>query len=139
MGYLEIEDKRAREYLKDEIISAVRRFSDNERLYGERFVSLDESEDSCAEKEIDQLSFADDCSVSFFEEHSNNILDSLESKDLFDAVEYLSGPELDLVTRLFLKQEDECDVAESLNTTVDDIIEQKSHILEKIKLNMKSA
>lgn len=136
MGYLDVEDKRAREYLKDEIIRAVRVFSANERLDGARFVSLDESGDFYAEKEMDHLSFADDCSVSFFEEKSNSILDSLESKDLYNAVEYLNDSELDLVTRLFLKQEDEHDVAESLGISAESVIQEKCRVLEKIRSHL---
>ena len=137
MGYLEVEDRRARAYLRDEIISAIIRFSDNERLDNERFVSLDESGDYWAKKEIEQLSVIDDCALSFFEETSDNILDILECEDLMEAMKYLDESEINLLTKLFVKQEEEYEIALELNTSVKNIQFKKFKILEKIKENFK--
>lgn len=138
MGYLEVEDKRARDYLKDEIIATIIRFSDNEKSYSERFVSINESVDGRVKKEIDQLStFVDDCSVSFFENEENNILDSLENQDLIEAMKYLSETETDLLTRLYVKQQEVYEIAQDLNTTIDTIQFKKMQIIEKIKEHYK--
>lgn len=137
MGYLEVEDRRIRDYLKDEIIEAVMRFSENERKDEERFVSLDGSSDDCAKKEIGRLSDMDDCSVSFFENNANSILDVLESEDLTEAVKYLKESEIDLLTRLYVKQQEEYEIARELNTTVDTIQFRKKQIFDKIKQNFK--
>ncbi|MBP3708363.1 MAG: sigma-70 family RNA polymerase sigma factor [Clostridia bacterium] len=138
MGYLEVEDKRARNYLKDEIITTIMRFSDNEKSYGKRFVSLNESMDSHVKKEIGQLStYVDDCSVSFFGSEENNILDSLENQDLIEAMKYLSETETDLLTKLFVKQQEEYEIAQELNTTIDTIQFKKMQIIEKIKEHFK--
>lgn len=133
MGYLEVEDKRTRDYLKDEIVNTIMRFSDNERNYNNRFVSLDGSDSRFPQKEIDRLSSADNRSVSFFEATSDNILDSLESADLIRAISYLEDDEIDMVTRLYVKEQDEYEIAMDKKTSVADVHLEKLRILDKIK------
>lgn len=133
MGYLEVEDKRIRDYIKDEIIATIIQFSENEKNHEKRFVSLDGSGDDCAKKEIGRLSNMDDCSVSFFESDTNSILDSLENEDLIQAMKYLNESEVDLLTRLFVKQQEDYEIAQDLNTTIDTVKFRKKQIIEKIK------
>lgn len=133
MGYLEVEDRRTRDYLKDEIVNTIMRFSDNERNYNNRFVSLDGSNDRFLKKEIGQLSSKDDSSVSFFEATSDNILDTLESADLVRAISYLEDDEIDLITRLYVKEDDEYEIALDKKTSVADVHLEKMRILDKIK------
>ena len=133
MGYLEVEDRRTRDYLKDEIVNTIMRFSDNERNYNNRFVSLDESDRRFPKKEIDRLSSNDNRSVSFFEATSDNILDSLESADLIRAISYLEDDEIDLITRLYVKEEDEYEIALDKKTSVANIHIEKMRVLDKIK------
>jgi len=71
MGYLEVEDRRTRDYLKGEIVNTIMKFADNERMYNDRFVSLDGSDNRFQKKEIEQLSYNDNSSVSFFESTSS--------------------------------------------------------------------
>ena len=137
MGYLEVEDKRVRDYLKDEIIATIIKFSDNEKKHDERFVSIDGSSDNYAKKEIGRLSNMDDCSVSFFERNTNSIMDALENNDLVEAMKYLSDSEVDLLTRLYVKQQEEYEIAKELNTTVDTIYFRKKQIIDKIKKNFR--
>lgn len=137
MGYLEVEDKRVRDYLKDEIISAVIRFSEGEKKDEERFVSLDGSYDECSKKEIDQLSNMDDCSISFFENEANSIVDVLECEDLIQSIKCLSESEIDLLTKLYVKQLEDYEIAKELGTTVDTIQFRKQKIIEKMKKNFK--
>ncbi|MBQ3408978.1 MAG: hypothetical protein IJH12_07245 [Clostridia bacterium] len=133
MGYLEVEDKRTRDYLKNEIVNTIVRFSENERNYNNRFVSLDESDSRFPKNEMDGLSYNDDCSVSFFEATSDNILDSLESADLINAISYLEDDEIDMITRLYVKEQDEFEIALDKKISVADIRLEKMRILDKIK------
>jgi hypothetical protein len=133
MGYLEVEDKRTRDYLKDEIVNTIMRFSDNERNYNNRFVSLDGSDSRFPQKEIDRLSSEDNRSVSFFEATSDNILDTLESEKLIRAISYLEDDEIDLLTRLYVKEEDEYEIALDKKTSVRDVHIDKLRVLDKIK------
>ena len=133
MGYLEVEDKRTRDSLKDEIVNTIMRFSDNERNYNNRFVSLDGSDSRFPQKEIDRLSSEDNRSVSFFEATSDNILDSLESADLIRAISYLEDDDIDMVTRLYVKEQDEYEIAMDKKTSVADVHLEKLRILDKIK------
>ena len=81
------------------------------------------------------MSSIDDCSVSFFESNTNSIIDSLENDDLIEAMKYLNDSEIDLLTRLFVKQQEEYEIAKELNTTVDTIYFRKKQIIDKIKKN----
>lgn len=137
MGYLEVEDRRTRDYLKDEIVNTIMRFSDDEREHNNRFVSLDGSNDRFLKKEINHLSSKDDGSISFFEATSDNILDTLESKDLIRAISYLEDSEIDLITRLYVKEEDEYEIALDMKTSVADVHLNKLRILDKIKNHYK--
>ena len=109
------------------------RFSDDERNHNERFVSMDGSNDRFLKKEIDKLSFDNDDSISFFEATSDNILDTLESKELIRAISYLEDSEIDLLTRLYVKEEDEYEIALDKKTSVADVHLNKMRILDKIK------
>ena len=133
MGYLEVEDRRTRDYLKDEIVNTIMRFSDNERNYNNKFVSLDGSNDRFLKKEITHQSYKNDESVSFFETTSDNILDTLESADLIRAISYLEDDEIDLITRLYVKEDDEYEIALDKKTSVADVHIEKMRILDKIK------
>lgn len=137
MGYLEVEDRRTRDYLKDEIVSTIMRFSESEKNYNERFVSLDGSDSRFPQKEIEKLSSNDNCSVSFFEETSDNILDSLESTELIKAISYLEDDEIDLITKLYVKEQDEFDIAHEMKTSVADVYLNKMRVLDKIKKHYK--
>ena len=133
MGYLEVEDRRTRDYLKDEIVNTIMRFADNERKYNNKFVSLDGSNNCFIKKEIGQLSSKNDDSISFFEATSDNILDTLESKDLIRAISYLEDDEIDLITRLYVKEDDEYEIAFDKKTSVADVHMKKMRVLDKIK------
>lgn len=137
MGYLDVEDKRVRGHLKEVILSAIVKFAEKEREESSRFISIDGSSDNCAKKEIGRLSNFDDCSVSFFENNSDNIVDTLENEDLIEAMKCLNESEIDILTRLYLKKQDEYDIAEDLNTTVDTIQFKKFQIIEKLKEKFK--
>ena len=137
MGYLEVEDRRTRDYLKDEIVNTIMRFSNDERNYNERFVSLDGSNNRFVKKELGQLSLKNDESISFFEATSDNILDTLESKELIRAISYLEDSEIDLITRLYVKEEDEYEIALDQKTSVADVHLRKMRILDKIKNHYK--
>lgn len=137
MGYLDVEDKRVRGHLKEVILSAIVKFAEKEREESSRFISIDGSSDNCAKKEIGRLSNFDDCSVSFFENNSDNIVDTLENEELIEAMKCLNESEIDILTRLYLKKQDEYDIAEDLNTTVDTIQFKKFQIIEKLKEKFK--
>lgn len=137
MGYLDVEDKRVRGHLKEVILNTIVKFAEKEREESSRFISIDGSSDNYAKKEIGRLSNFDDCSVSFFENNSNNIVETLENEDLIEAMKELSESEIDILTRLYLKKQDEYDIAEDLNTTVDTIQFKKFQIIEKLKEKFK--
>lgn len=137
MGYLDVEDKRVRSYLKEVILNAIVKFAEKERENSERFISIDGSSDNYAKKEIGRLSNFDDCSVSFFENNTDNIVDTLENEELIEAMKCLNESEIDILTRLYLKKQDEYDIAEDLNTTVDTIQFKKFQIIEKLKEKFK--
>lgn len=137
MGYLDVEDKRVRGHLKEVILNAIVKFAEKEREESSRFISIDGSSDNCAKKEIGRLSNFDDCSVSFFESNSDNIVDTLENEELIEAMKCLNESEIDILTRLYLKKQDEYDIAEDLNTTVDTIQFKKFQIIEKLKEKFK--
>ena len=137
MGYLDVEDKRIRGHLKEVILNAIVKFAEKEREESKRFISIDGSSDDYAKKEIGRLSNFDDCSVSFFENNSENIVDTLENEELVEAMRDLSESEIDILTRLYLKKQDEYDIAEALNITVDAIQFKKFQIIEKLKEKFK--
>lgn len=135
MGYLEVEDKRTRDYIKDEIVNTIMQYSMREKENDGRVYSLDEQQNYSMYEKMGQLSTTvdGDNQLSFYEATSDNILDAIESKELIEAVSYLEDSEIDLLTRLYVKQEDEYEIALALKTTVENVRFNKIKILNKIK------
>ena len=128
MRYLEVEDTRVREYLKKEIVNTIIRFCDNERLN-----AIAKQGNEIARNGLKLLPSNDNKVDSFFEKTSDNILDTLESEKLISAISYLEDDEIDLLSRLYVNNEDEYEIALDKKISVNDVRKNKMRILNKIE------
>ena len=128
MRYMDVEDTRIREYLKKEIVNTIIKFCDNERLD-----SIIQQNNYTERKGLELLPSINNKTISLYETTSDNILDTLDSEKLISAISYLEDDEIDLLTRLYVNDEDEYEIALEQKTSVKDVHASKLRILDKIE------